>query len=138
MKHIYKKKHNNTTGFTLIELLIVVAILGIITSVGTAAYGNYSQRVADEYGKMIVKEVMAQQKIGYIHKRRYYDSFQPIGYPNKNVESEHGYFKVSLSQCGTEKLTRCILVTAAPLTTNTSGTSFSLDSNGNRLPVDGW
>ena len=37
-------------GFTLIELLIVVAIIGIIASVGTVAYNGYTNAAKKSCG----------------------------------------------------------------------------------------
>jgi prepilin-type N-terminal cleavage/methylation domain-containing protein len=130
-----KKTHH---AFTLIELLIVIAILGIVMTIGVGAYTEYSKRIADEYGKLLVNEVMAAQKVAFIHKRRYFENFTAIGYANENVMSEFNYFKASISKCGTEKVTRCIMVAATPLTEKSTGTTFILDSNGNRLPLDKW
>lgn len=37
----------NSYGFTLVELMIVIAIIGILTSVALPAYQRYSQKAAE-------------------------------------------------------------------------------------------
>lgn len=46
-KHQLGKKLNFCSGFTLMELLIVIAIIGILISLGTVSYGSAQKKSRD-------------------------------------------------------------------------------------------
>ncbi|HBF06935.1 MAG TPA: hypothetical protein DHW71_06180 [Gammaproteobacteria bacterium] len=129
---------DSISGFTLIELLFVVTIIGIVMAVGTAAYGNYSKQINDEYGKILVEDVIAREKAYYIHNRTYSLSPQALGYPAGALRSEQDFFEIAIRVCNGDTITRCVEVTARPLTESTTGTTFVRDTRGNRSPLDEW
>ncbi len=132
------KPTSKSQGFTLIELLFVVAIIAIIMSVGISAYSNYSKEVADEYGKILIDDIISREKAYYIHYRTYTLSFQDLGFDSATVKSEQNLFQAAISVCSGDKISRCVEVTAKPLTEKTSGTIFSRDTRGNQKPLGEW
>ena len=51
---------NNQTGFTLIELMIVVAIIGVLSSIGMMAYGTYTAKGERDRGCVMILPEMAR------------------------------------------------------------------------------
>lgn len=57
------------TGFTLVELMIVVAILGVLTSVGILAYEGFVSKAERDRGCVMVLPEMARDL--ELHKQAY-------------------------------------------------------------------
>lgn len=133
------KSNQTTAGFTLIELLITLAILGVFSSVAVSQYSKYINRTNDSYGKMKIQEVLADQKTLFIQTRQYTTSFVKLGFNSDEVYSKQNLFKLSLDACDDLALTRCVQVTAVPVTgSQTTGTTFIANTNGEQLPLDRW
>lgn len=58
-------------GFTLVELLVVVAILGILTSIVLVSLGTANTSGADGAVKTNISNIRAQAQLYYIDKRNY-------------------------------------------------------------------
>jgi type IV pilus assembly protein PilE len=52
----------NKAGFTLIELMIVVAIIGVLSSIAVPSYVAYLSAAQENDGREDVYRVMAQQE----------------------------------------------------------------------------
>ena len=56
-KNLSRLIHNSTKGFTLIELLIVIAIIGILSSLGLSAYTQVQARARDSQRKTDLQQI---------------------------------------------------------------------------------
>lgn len=48
------RRAQNTSGFTLIELMVVVAIVGVLTSIATANYQKFAARARQSEAKIVL------------------------------------------------------------------------------------
>ena len=127
-----------TKGVTLIEMLVVVALIGIGMMITISLYTSMSEAVAHEDGKNKINEVMTQEKIFFIQNRRYSLNFGDIGYENNQVLSDKEYYEIELGLCEGENIKQCVQVSAKPLTENTSDSTLTMNSRGEKTPAEYW
>ncbi len=108
------KKQKNYAGFTLIELLIAVAIVGIIAAIGYPSYSQYLLKSGRSEGVAALLQMMERQENYYRDNLSYTASASQLGYTSATVASETGRYTLSASQCGSESIARCVLLTATP------------------------
>ena len=64
----------NKKGFTLLELLIVVAIIGILASLGFPSYSRAKEKALDKEAKSNLKLIQPAEKGHYLEMNAYYPS----------------------------------------------------------------
>ena len=57
MKEIKKIKTKSSKGFSLVELLVVVAILGILSTVGLVSYNGYVSGTKEKSAKNVMQQI---------------------------------------------------------------------------------
>jgi len=124
-------------GFNLIELMIVVAIVGILTSIGYPLYTDQVDRTRRTDGKAKLLEVLEVQERFYSANNTYLPTLTSIGYPAATVPSEEGFYVISAAACaGPIALTQCINISAAPTAGGPQASdgcgTLSIDSRGNK------
>ena len=55
---VIQKKIRSSPGFSLVELLVVVAILGILSAVGTLSYNGYVSGTQKKSAINIMKQIL--------------------------------------------------------------------------------
>ena len=124
-------------GLNLIELMIVIAIVGILASIGYPLYKEQMDSSRRTDAKTSLLEVLEAQERFYSANNTYATTLTSIGYATATVPSDEGFYGITAAQCaGPIALTQCISLSAAPAvggpqTSDGCGT-LSIDSRGNK------
>lgn len=113
-------KNKVEKGFTLIELVIVIAIIGLLSSVAIPSYLDYVVRTNRADAKDKLTEVIYELERYNTRQRSYTTNMTDLGFSATNslFLSGQGLYSVSIAACGTAaqlQIARCARVTAAPV-----------------------
>lgn len=87
----------NGGGFTLVELLIVVAIIGILTTIGMPTYKRMAQKVKKSEAKVLLGGVYSAEAIFFSEFGAYGNNLLKIGF---EVEGAPSYYAVGFPHGG--------------------------------------
>ena len=80
-----------SSGFTLVELLVVVAIIGILSAVGTVAYNGYISGTNQKSTQNVMQQITLAQTEEYSNTGSYYsqatDSCTPSATTSSQIET---------------------------------------------------
>lgn len=139
------KNPGKLKGFTLMELMIAVAIIGILAAIALPQYQQYILKSKRVDAKNAIMKVGAEQEKYYLQNNTYFDNTQ-FGTVNaakkwfkvngsSEITSESGYYKLVITQDGTNTFAQSYVVTATPSTGSTQAndskcTAFAMDGSG--------
>ncbi|HEC04693.1 MAG TPA: type IV pilin protein [Thiothrix sp.] len=93
MTHL-KIKNKKASGFTLIELMIVVAIVGILSSIAYPSYTKYVQKSKRTEAMVALMQAAQQQEKFFSQNLRYAPSATALGV---NTSTENGLYTISIT-----------------------------------------
>lgn len=73
-------KRNKQKGFTLIELMIVVAIIGILATLGVPQFQRFQARARQAEARTSLSGIYMAMKAFHAEWNRYYGNLEAIGY----------------------------------------------------------
>jgi len=73
-------RRNRRGGFTLVELMIVVAIIGVISSIAIPSMQDSARRARRSEAFLNLKGIYTAQKIYFTEEGRYGSTFDQIGF----------------------------------------------------------
>jgi type IV pilus assembly protein PilE len=138
-------KLNLNRGFTLIELMIVVAIVGILSSIAYPAYTESVLKGRRAQGRTALAELMQQQE-RYLTQTNTYLAFTNVGgttdpatVPFKTFSGDNatnGAYLLSSGLCasgtGTFTITECVQVIATPNSADVVAGTLRMTSTGRK------
>ena len=122
-------------GFTLVELLVVVAILGIISAVGTLAYNGYIEGTKKKSAENIMQQIALAETEEYSSYGSYHSNGNTC---TKATTQDIGSSLFgSINYIDADKIGYyfCVLATGSTYTVHAqsikAGCNMTLDSSGN-------
>ena len=77
-----------SSGFTLVELLVVVAIIGILSAVGTVAYNGYVDDTKQKSTQNLMQQISLAQTEEYSNSGSYYSQATDTCTPSATTSSQ--------------------------------------------------
>ncbi len=74
------RRADRPTGFTVLELMVVVAIIGILSTVAYGVFRKQSMRAKRAEAIQVLDAIHGAQLIHYATHRQYGDTFDEIGF----------------------------------------------------------
>ena len=128
------------SGFTLIELLVVVAILGILSAVGTVAYTGYISGVKKKTAENTMQQIGLAQTEEYSNSAEYYtqgDSCDPSETNSNLIETkilngadvitDEGGYQMCIQKDGTSYIVKAAQIVDDEIV---DGTTITMTGNG--------
>lgn len=78
----------NQKGFSLVELLVVVAIIGILSTIAVPQYSEYRKRAYDSAARSDIRNIITAEEMHYLDNNRYTANLNELpGFkPSKGVQ----------------------------------------------------
>lgn len=126
-------------GFTLIELVVVVAIIGILASVGIPAYNGYLQATRDKDAQLSLRMIASTQESYRLFSGSYYSS--PGSSTTSCTASAVSVNDINTSLLKTSKLTSnyylfCVYADASSSTPTFTAKAVSIANSGKTFAID--
>lgn len=140
----------NQRGFSLVELMVAVAVIGILVAIAIPAYNQFLVRANQSAAKAVLMEVASRQE-QYMMNTGAYGTLAQLNYTVPTDVSN--YFDITLTT-GTNSGSTVTALQGLPTFTISasgkvgtiqegkpgtgSGTAYSINQFGLRLPVAAW
>ncbi len=135
-----KHSHN---GMTLIELLTTVAVVAILSAIAVNSYSNYSLRANRSEGRSAIMRIQAAEEKYFLQNNTYTTDFTdapPTGLGQGSATTANGYYTITVTANTGGTIATSYLVTATAAAGQVRDAAacqtFSIDDQGNKLPVD--
>lgn len=137
------KSHSSETGMTLIEIMIVVAIIGIISTLAYPTYQAHILKTHRTTAKALLLEILTEQQNFYARNMTYTNALNDLGYTliNGGVETTDGRYNITAGNCIaplSNQITVCVRLTATAQGTQLTDGNLVANSAGGKAPENKW
>lgn len=117
-------------GVTLIELMIVVAIIGILSSIAVPAYMEHTLKGKRAAAKAMLYEVLQHSERFYSENNTFTTDMADLGYGAAGPYlSENGSHAITLADGPSGDISTSVTISATPVAADTKCDVLSLSSN---------
>jgi type IV pilus assembly protein PilE len=125
-------------GFTLIEVLVVVAILAILAAIALPAYAEHVRKAARAEAQSFLTDVAARQQQFLVDRRRYASSISALGMASPENVRKKFVDPVTIDAPAVVPPVFTLTAQATGDQAKDKCPTLTLDSAGNRTPVECW
>ncbi len=123
----------------MIEMMIVICIFGILASIALPAFDQSKQRGRRTDGQNALLEVSSKMESYFYTNKTYTTDLTELEYASaSNVASLKGYYEISVNTPPGCVITSCYELEATPIGAQLPDGPITLDSRGQKLPIDKW
>lgn len=90
-RKLITKYQNDSAGFTLIELMVVIAILGVLTAIGTNAFLNEIPKAKQAEAKTTVAHINSAQSTYWLKRGTFANTMNDLALGLQTVTSNYTY-----------------------------------------------
>lgn len=119
-------------GFSLIELMIAVVVVSLLASIAYPSYVSYVERARRSDGVALLLDVAARQERFFADNNTYTTTLTGLGFGSASPKSSQGYYQASVAAGATTSIATSYLVTATPVSTDSTCGNLTLDSRGTK------
>lgn len=125
------------TGFNLIELMIVVAIIGLLGSIGYSSYVGYMVEARRGTAISTILQLAQSQEKYFLDNNKYTASEATLG---QSTTSTDGNYTIAVTTQNSHQkyLIKATAITGKAQASDTGCTALSLNSANERTPTDCW
>lgn len=130
----------NIAGFNLIELLIVIVIIGILAAIAVPSYQGSVRKSNRSDGQAVLLEAASRMERYYYTNNTYETDLTKLGYSSSSgVASPEGHYTLEVIAATTAcPIKTCYKLQATAQNNQTPDGDLTLDSLGQKLPLDKW
>jgi len=123
-------------GFTLIEVMIVIVIIGVLASLATASYGDYTMRARRVDAREALFAMAENQEKFYLINNVYTDVEADIG----GADSDSGYYTLTatIANAGSTYTLAAAPAPGSVQLADTDCLAMTIDHTGLTSPADCW
>lgn len=120
-------------GFTLTELLVTMVVIAIIAAISMPVYQDYSRGARRAAAVSMLTDLASRQEQYFLDNRSYAGTLTALGFPTATLQTDGGYYTVSVSAFTASSYTLRAVPTAQQATADCG--DLTLDNNQTKTPA---